>query len=169
MTVDYRPVTPPDYEPIRRFLTENGWAHRVADPERFARMMRGTDRAVAAFLRGEAGNDIVEERLLDVNTDCIMHAVNLCEVYYDALRAGGPAAGAEAVRKTEVAGVTMREDMTTPFWQLVGQLKVSPGRVSLADCFVLALAIATGGTLVTADHEFDAVVPLGLCPILFIR
>lgn len=156
MTPDYRPVTPPDYEPIRRFLTENGWAHRVADPERFARMMRGTDRAVAAFL-------------LDVNTDCIMHAVNLCEVYYDALRAGGPAAGAEAVRKTEVAGVTMREDMTTPFWQLVGQLKVSPGRVSLADCFVLSLAIDTGGTLVTADHEFDAVVPLGLCPILFIR
>ena len=156
MTPDYRPVTPPDYEPIRRFLTENGWAHRVAHPERFARMMRGTDRAVAAFL-------------LDVNTDCIMHAVNLCEVYYDALRAGGPAAGAEAVRKTEVAGVTMREDMTTPFWQLVGQLKVSPGRVSLADCFVLSLAIDTGGTLVTADHEFDAVVPLGLCPILFIR
>ena len=49
MTPDYRPVTPPDYEPIRRFLTENGWAHRVADPERFAHMLQGTDRAVAAW------------------------------------------------------------------------------------------------------------------------
>jgi len=47
MTPDYRPVTPTDYEPVRRFLAENGWAHRVADPERFARMMRGADRAVA--------------------------------------------------------------------------------------------------------------------------
>ena len=49
MIIDYRPVTPPDYEPVRRFLSENGWAHRVADPERFARMMQGTDRAVAAW------------------------------------------------------------------------------------------------------------------------
>jgi predicted nucleic acid-binding protein len=59
--------------------------------------------------------------------------------------------------------------MSAPFWQLVGQLKVNPGKISLADCFVLALAIDTGGTLVTADHEFDPIVPLGLCPILFIR
>lgn len=125
--------------------------------------------AITAFLRGEAGNDVVEERLLDADTDCIIHAVNLCEVYYDALRAGGPAAGTEAVRKTEAAGVVVREDMDAPFWQLVGQLKVNPGKISLADCFVLALAINTGGTLVTADHEFDAVVPLGLCPIRFIR
>lgn len=59
--------------------------------------------------------------------------------------------------------------MDRDFWQLVGQLKVNPGKISLADCFVLALAIRTGGTLVTADHEFDAIVPLGLCPILFFR
>ena len=43
--------------------------------------------AITAFLRGEAGNDIVEERLLDVNTDCIMHAVNLCEVFMTACAA----------------------------------------------------------------------------------
>lgn len=41
--------------------------------------------AITAFLRVEAGNDIVEERLLDPASTCIMHAVNLCEVYYDAL------------------------------------------------------------------------------------
>ena len=60
--------------------------------------------------------------------------------------------------------------MDTTFWQSVGQLKINPGKLALADCFALALAICTGGTLVTSDHhEFDAVVPLGLCPILFIR
>ncbi len=125
--------------------------------------------AITAFLRGEAGKDIVRERLVDAESTCVIHAVNLCEVYYDALRAGGPAAGAEAVSKTESAGVAVREDMDTEFWQLVGQLKVSPGKIALADCFLLALAIRAGGTLVTGDHEFDAVVPLGLCPILFIR
>lgn len=49
-------------------------------------------------------------------------------------------------------------------------MKVNPGKISLADCFAPALAIRTGGTLVTSDHhEFDAIVPLGLCPTLFIR
>ena len=61
-------------------------------------------------------------------------------------------------------------DMDEAFWKLIGQLKVSPGKVSLADCFALALAVRAGGTLVTADHhEMDRIVPLGLCPILFIR
>jgi predicted nucleic acid-binding protein len=46
---------------------------------------------------------------------------------------------------------------------------VSPGKLSLADCFALALAVRTGGTLVTSDHEFDPVAALGLCPVLFIR
>lgn len=46
---DYRPVSPQDYELVRRFLAENGWAHRVADPERFGKMMQGADRIVAAW------------------------------------------------------------------------------------------------------------------------
>ena len=125
--------------------------------------------AMTALLRGEVGSDVVEERLAAPASECVIHAVNLCEVYYDALRAGGPIAGTEAVSKVKRAGVAVREDMDEAFWQMVGQLKVSPGRISLTDCFVLALAIRTSATLVTSDHEFDAVVPLGLCPILFIR
>lgn len=125
--------------------------------------------AMTALLRGEAGSDRVEERLVAPGSECVIHAVNLCEVYYDALRAGGPIAGTEAVSKVKRAGVVVREDMDEAFWQLIGQLKVTPGKISLADCFVLALAMRTGATLVTSDHEFDKVVPLGLCPILFIR
>jgi predicted nucleic acid-binding protein len=73
------------------------------------------------------------------------------------------------VAKVIAAGVELREDIDEAFWQMVGQFKVSPGKISLAHCFVLALAIRTGATLVTSDHEFDRIVPLGLCPILFIR
>ena len=125
--------------------------------------------AMNAYLRGEPGDDVVEERLTNPDTRCIIHAVNLCEVYYDTLRAGGRDAAIEAVSKIEIAGVIVREDLDAKFWTLVGELKVSPGKISLVDCFLLALAIRVAGTLVTADHEFDAVVPLGLCPILFIR
>lgn len=46
---DYRLVSPQDYEIIRRFLAENGWAQRVADPARFVKMMQGADRSVAAW------------------------------------------------------------------------------------------------------------------------
>ena len=52
MTLDYRPISPKDYDEVRLFLAENGWAHRVADPERFARMMQGSDRAVVAWDAG---------------------------------------------------------------------------------------------------------------------
>lgn len=125
--------------------------------------------AITALFRGEVGNERVEAILLDESTTCVMHAVNLCEVYYDALRDGGEGAGEETIRKAYATGMEVREDMDQGFWQLIGRLKASPGKISLADCFVLAMAIRTGGTLVTADHEFDAFVPLGLCPILFFR
>ena len=126
--------------------------------------------AIAALLRGEAGKEVVAAHLAETNNQCLMHAVNVCEVYYDALRDGGASAGDEAIRKTVAAGVEIREDMDEAFWKLIGQLKVNPGKVSLADCFALALAVRTGGTLVTSDHhEFDRLVPLGLCTISFFR
>jgi predicted N-acetyltransferase YhbS len=47
--MEYRPITPEDYEPVRQLLSEVGWQHRVADSDKFARMLRNTDRAVVAM------------------------------------------------------------------------------------------------------------------------
>ena len=44
----FRPITPEDYESVRRFLSEAGWQHRVADPERFKKMLENTNRTVVA-------------------------------------------------------------------------------------------------------------------------
>lgn len=126
--------------------------------------------ALLASLRAEPGGQVAETLLADPNVDCIAHSVNVCEVYYDALRRTDLAAADLAITDLYAAGLQERADMDREFWKLVGQLKVDPGKVSLADCFALALAIGTGGTLVTADHhEFDRLVPMSLCPILFIR
>jgi PIN domain nuclease of toxin-antitoxin system len=126
--------------------------------------------AITAYLRGEAGDDAVEEILLDSDNVNSMHAVNMCEVYYDTLRASGQAAADQAVADVTAAGVQLRDDMDPAFWQLVGQLKVSPGRMSLADCFGLALSIRLGGAFVTADHhEFDVIAALGTYNIQFVR
>jgi len=60
--------------------------------------------------------------------------------------------------------------MDLVFWQRVGKLKVNPGKLSLADCFALALTLYMNATLVTSDHhEFDRIDTMGLYPILFIR
>ena len=45
--------------------------------------------AMIAFLRGEPGADVVEAALLAKDRSCLAHAINVCEVFYDFLRASG--------------------------------------------------------------------------------
>src|ERR687883_996279 len=44
----YRAITPEDYEPVRQFLSEIGWQHRVSDPQGFKKMLENTSRTVVA-------------------------------------------------------------------------------------------------------------------------
>lgn len=45
--------------------------------------------AMIAFLRDEPGAAIVEQYLRNNETLCLAHAINLCEVFYDFIRATG--------------------------------------------------------------------------------
>jgi ribosomal protein S18 acetylase RimI-like enzyme len=47
--MDYRPISPGDYEEVRRFLNAVGWGHRVGDAVRFRALMEKADRTVVAF------------------------------------------------------------------------------------------------------------------------
>jgi len=44
----FRSITPEDYEAVREFLAGVGWQHRVADPDRFRKMLENTNRTVMA-------------------------------------------------------------------------------------------------------------------------
>lgn len=126
--------------------------------------------ALLAFLGNEPGADVVKSLLTDTSNVCMVHAINLCEVYYDLLRQNNVQFAQQAVATLVAVGVQVRNDMDEPIWQQAGNLKVNPGKISLADCFALALAIHSGATLVTSDHhEFDRIDALDICPILFIR
>ncbi len=126
--------------------------------------------SLIAFLRREPGASVVDALLIDADILCFAHAINLCEVYYDMLRTDDAVIARQSIVDLITVGVQVREDIDFAFWQQVGQLKVNPGKLSLADCFALALALRMGGTLVTSDHqEFDRIEALRLCPILFIR
>ncbi len=52
VSIEYKSIRSEDYEQVRAFLSENGWAHRVADPAAFTKMLDQTDRTVVAWQEG---------------------------------------------------------------------------------------------------------------------
>jgi len=125
--------------------------------------------AMLAYLKGEPGAEVVATLLADPEGACYAHAVNLCEVYYDFLRQSDERTAREAVSDLLADGVVERRDLSRGFWERVGTHKAR-GRISLADCFCIALAQHLSAALVTTDHkEFDPLVSRGICPIHFIR
>lgn len=46
--MEFRAITPEDYEPVRGFLIEVGWQHRVSDPLKFRMMLENTSRTIVA-------------------------------------------------------------------------------------------------------------------------
>ena len=125
--------------------------------------------AVIAWLRDEPGADVVDAAVRDVNSRCLMHAINLCEVFYDAHRNAGEAHARSVVADLAAVGVSERGDFDQSFWMEAGGLKAGGG-ISLADCFAVTLTNRLGGTLLTSDHgELDPVAAAGICNITFIR
>jgi PIN domain nuclease of toxin-antitoxin system len=122
-----------------------------------------------ALLNGEAGADVVEDVLTEPGSTCYIHCYNLCEIYYQYFRRGGQATADEVVSDLLDLGICLRDDSDISFWKSAGSIKAQ-NAMSLPDAFCLSLGIRLGATVVTTDHgEFDPIVPLGLCPIRFIR
>lgn len=125
--------------------------------------------ALIALLRQEPGGDTVDLLLSDRSNTCIAHALNLCEVYYDLARRADKRRAKETINRLVMAGVSVREDMDTDFWQDVGDLKTDHS-VSLADCVCIALANRLDVEVVTSDrHEMEPLASAGVCRVRFIR
>jgi PIN domain nuclease of toxin-antitoxin system len=126
--------------------------------------------ALISFLRDEPGAEEVQ-RLLGAETESkYVHALNLCEVYYDFFRAAGEHPAESAISELLAIGIRERNDLDSEFWHEVGRVKALHRRVSLADCCALTLASRLNSTLVTADrHELEPLVGVGAWKITFIR
>ena len=126
--------------------------------------------ALLAYLRAEPGGEFVHDPLKNPAHACFVHAMNLCEVYYDFYRSQGEAAASAVVDEFLQLGLILRSDLSREFWQSVGAVKAIQRRVSLADCFAITLSQILGGSVLTCDHhEFDSVVAKQLCHVTFIR
>lgn len=101
---------------------------------------------------------------------CLIHAVNVCEVYYDLLRRSDLENAHSLEGLLQAGGVEIQSTLPPNLWRQAGRIKAELRRLALADCFAMALTLQEGGVLVTADHrEFDPIAEAGLCPIHFIR
>jgi PIN domain nuclease of toxin-antitoxin system len=125
--------------------------------------------AMLAYLRGEAGADIVENAILDVTGQCMAHSINLCEVYYIVHRDMDEPTAEAAIGDFRALGVVERSDFDEALWKEAGKLKAGGG-ISLPDCIGVALTNRVCGTFLTADHgELDRIAAAGTCSITFIR
>lgn len=126
--------------------------------------------ALIALLEDEPGAEVVEALLQEPANRCLIHAVSACEVYYDLCRRGDTEDADSLEALFAEYDLEILETLPSHLWRIAGKLKAEWRRVSLADCFALALAIREEGILVTSDHhEFDPIAQAEVCPIRFIR
>jgi predicted nucleic acid-binding protein len=124
--------------------------------------------AFIAFLQDEPGADDITRIMKEER--CLIHAVNVCEVYYDLLRRDDLTGAGSLEDLLQASGLEIIAALPPDLWREAGRIKAELRRLSLADCFAMALTLQENGILVTSDHrEFDPVAAAGLCPIHFIR
>ena len=126
--------------------------------------------ALIAYLKNEDGAEIAENLLYDMDNSCYIHAVNLCEVYYEARRCGGEETALATLQTIYNSGLHVIEDMDEDFWLFAGRIKADYKRVSLADCFCISLSNRLNAEIITSDtHELLPLADAGLCKVRFIR
>jgi predicted nucleic acid-binding protein len=86
------------------------------------------------------------------------------------LRRGSTAQADELLDDLSSIGLITRDDIDASLWKTAAGFKANIRRVSLADCFAIAMTKRLNAELMTSDHhEFDAIDAQGICPINFIR
>lgn len=129
--------------------------------------------AAIAFLKGEEGCDALAQIFQDGANSVAIHAVNLCEVYYDFLRSDGQGA-ADMAHDALTSVLTVLNDGNGNFLKRVARWKVGRAcegqTLGIADAFAAAAAEEYACTLITLDHgDFDSVDQAGTIQILWIR
>ncbi|HCE68596.1 MAG: hypothetical protein A2X82_01195 [Geobacteraceae bacterium GWC2_55_20] len=121
--------------------------------------------AIISLIKNEDGALIVRQALEAENNVCFVHAVNLCEVFYDCLRCHGNDSAEKLLANLIEAGLILRDEMDLDFWKAAGHLKAR-GRISLADCFAVSLAEREDAVLLTSDrHEFEPLLAVPGFPV----
>lgn len=60
------------------------------------------------MINDEEGGDVVENFLINSEYSCYIHAMNLCEVYYNFIRSNDQVYADQMINELELAGVIFR-------------------------------------------------------------
>ncbi len=154
----------PGGEMVKAFLLDpdaRAFLHRQNAAEVWYQMHR--QGAISRFLASNPGRIAANGRVDLAGLDFGDSAV------FDA--AAGRAFADATLASVEAAGVQIRGDETFPdLWKRAGEIKSQFRRVSLADCFGVALAVELDAPFWTSDrHELTALQSAGAAQIVFIR
>lgn len=111
--------------------------------------------ALMAFFEDEPGADFVRgliQKAVESDTNLLMSAVNLGEVWYSIARTNSPEIADQYVHEIKGLGI----EIVDADWQLTHQAAKfkANGKISYADCFAAALAKSRKAELVTGDKVF---------------
>lgn len=124
--------------------------------------------AMIALLKDELGSAPFSQILSDTRNVVVMHATNLCEVYYNYLHSDG-LERAEQAWDAAIQVVSMVEKMDAQFLKRVSRWKVEHG-LPLIDAFAAATTEEFSAILVTTDHNhFDPIDQAGTLQIVWLR
>jgi ribonuclease VapC len=130
--------------------------------------------AMIAYLRGEAGGEMVRDFLDDADVEKYAHSINLAEVFISFARSHSEPTAREALDALRAAGIEERCDMDAALWRdaaaLVAQQRRNGHGLSLGDSFCIALARRLSAELVTGDYpEFEPIQTANLARVTFFR
>ena len=130
--------------------------------------------ALLAFLRDETGGAFVEGLIDDADVPQYIHAVNLCEIFYNLLRRQGMDAAENGLADLKALGIIERHDSDGAFWRDVAVLLVTQRTgghgLAFGDACGLALARRLDADFITADRaEMEPIEAAELCGVVFIR
>jgi predicted nucleic acid-binding protein len=123
--------------------------------------------AIMTLLEDEPGADIINDLLMDDNTEILMSAVNLGEVYYILLRRSGKSAAEEVIENILLEETIKIEEAQWVRVKNAAEIKAGGG-LSYADAFALSLAREFQAKLVTGDPEIQAIAAKTAVEILWL-
>ncbi len=128
--------------------------------------------ALIAFFNGEKGSTVILKLFKKAQKEeakLFLHAINLCEIYYDCYRSSSKEKALELLNKIEKLPVEIIYEVDRELIEEAGRFKATE-RLSLADAFAVALSVIKKGRLVRSDHgEFDVIEKKGLAEFYWLR
>jgi predicted nucleic acid-binding protein len=123
--------------------------------------------AIMTLLEDEAGAAIIHDLLVDENTEILISAINLGEVYYILLRRNGKSAAEEVIENILLEETIKIEEAQWERVKSAAEIKAGGG-LSYADAFALSLAKEFQAKLVTGDPEIQAIAAKAAVEIIWL-